>query len=430
MTTPARTIEKSGAPQRPGTSPHLSWLHPLGLISLSVYNFVMRFLTLGIHHFWGKNEVRKRIWSSIRVEGEPLEYTGTGAELFRGFLVIFGIVFLPVMLATFSVAVFFGPDSGISKGFQGGLYLAFLLLTGVAIYRAQRYRLSRTRWRGIRASLVGSSLKYGWTYFWTMLLVPVTLGWISPWRATRLQRITTDDMRFGTTAFSFTASSRPLYGPFATFWLLMVAFLAALPFLVTAIVPWPDMFAASETGEFKPPRPEDMARIVVGVYFALFLLGVVYMILSAWYRAAMIRHFSRHTHIDGLSFASTVTPGGLMWITVSNFLLLVAGAVVATATLAAIGLFIWTLAGAGLGSAIGDSIPPEQIGGVLGVPMVLLFFLAMGMLLPVAQARSTGYLVSHLRLDGTLDTAAIEASAEQNIKRGEGLAQAFDIDAL
>ena len=118
----------------------VSWLKPIGLLWLSIYNFIMRILTLGIHHFWGKTEVRKRIWSSVRLNGEPLEYTGTGRELFTGFLIVFAAVLLPTMLLTLAAVMLLGVDSVWLKVFQGALYAFFLFLTGAAIYRAQMSR--------------------------------------------------------------------------------------------------------------------------------------------------------------------------------------------------------------------------------------------------------------------------------------------------
>ena len=79
----------------------LGWSQPAGMVGLSVKNFLLRIVTLGIYGFWGKTEVRKRIWSGIRLNGEPLQYSGTGKELFLGFLVIFGVVVLPTMLVSF-----------------------------------------------------------------------------------------------------------------------------------------------------------------------------------------------------------------------------------------------------------------------------------------------------------------------------------------
>ena len=56
-------------------------------------NLLLRVLTLGIYHFWAKTEVRKRIWSAIRINDEPLTYTGRGMELFLGFLIVFLVVY-------------------------------------------------------------------------------------------------------------------------------------------------------------------------------------------------------------------------------------------------------------------------------------------------------------------------------------------------
>jgi hypothetical protein len=66
-------------------SPHQLGAPPGGFAGLSFLNGVLRILTLGVYHFWGKTEVRQRIWSAVRIDGEPLEYRGTVARLLRGF---------------------------------------------------------------------------------------------------------------------------------------------------------------------------------------------------------------------------------------------------------------------------------------------------------------------------------------------------------
>src|SRR5262245_1687148 len=77
----------------------LSWKHPTGLVALSFINLLLMIVTLGIYGFWARTEVRKRTWSAVRIEGEPLHYTGTGGELFLGFLIAFFLVFVPLMLS-------------------------------------------------------------------------------------------------------------------------------------------------------------------------------------------------------------------------------------------------------------------------------------------------------------------------------------------
>ncbi len=179
-------------------------------------NGLLRILTLGVYHFWGKTEVRQRIWSAVRIDGEPLEYRGTGGELLRGFLIVFFLILMPMGLASFASSLFLPATAHAIYNliFWGLLFL----LSGIGIHRARRYRLSRTRWRGIRGGLSGRSRGFAWTYLWTAMLVPLTLGWILPWRAVRLQKALFVDTRFGDNAFTFTGVAGPLYKRFWLVW--------------------------------------------------------------------------------------------------------------------------------------------------------------------------------------------------------------------
>src|SRR5215813_1154579 len=94
----------------PADAPHISWVDPPGgFAGLSILNGVLRILTLGVYHFWGKTEVRQRIWSAVRIDGEPLEYRGTGGELLRGFLIVFFLILLPLGLVGFGASLFLKP---------------------------------------------------------------------------------------------------------------------------------------------------------------------------------------------------------------------------------------------------------------------------------------------------------------------------------
>lgn len=359
-------------PEEP-TPLRLTWLHPTGLVGLSFVNFLLRVLTLGIYGFWAKTEVRKRLWSAIRIEGEPLQYTGTGKELFLGFLVAFGVVVLPIMLVSIAVNLAFGPDSLASNVFILLLYPAMFTLIGIAIYRAQRYRLSRTTWRGIRGALVGSDRAYGWKYFWTALLLPMTLGWIAPWRTTELQAMLTRDMRFGNRPFRFTADSGSLYGRFAVFWcgalvIVLLGALAATSLLGAEI----QRFESLDSGDFQPSL-----RFFVLLYAIIFVGGLFYALVGAWYRAGMLNHFAANTHFEGATFKANITAGGLIWLSLTNLFIIV---------------------------------------------------LTLGLLSPVAQARASRYMIEHMSIEGTVPLGEIAQGADQGITRGEGLAQAFDVD--
>jgi uncharacterized membrane protein YjgN (DUF898 family) len=350
----------------------LTWRQQSGLIGLSIINFILRVLTLGIHHFWGKTEVRRRIWSSVRLNGEPLEYTGTGGELFIGFLVAVVVLVVPVLVGTFAIVFLFGPDSIAQGVFIGIYYVAIFFLLGFALHRALRYRLSRTRWRGIRGGLEGSSMGYAWTSFWTALLIPFTLGWIMPWRQVKLQGILSNGMRFGSRPFRFSATSGPLYGRFAAIWFLsLVLFLG-----VGAVVGVAQYFALGAQSSTLAGPPEAFTALGIA---ALVVIYLIFGVLVAWYQAGAINHFAAHTAYEGAQFRANATTWSLIWLVISNMLIV-------TFTL--------------------------------------------GLLTPVAQARSARYMVERLSINGAVPLAEIAQRAKDPMRRGEGLAQVFDVDAF
>ena len=354
----------------------LSWKHPAGLVGLSLVNLGLNILTLGAYSFWGRTEVRKRIWSAIRIGGEPLQYTGTGGELFKGFLIVFLALIVPTILVSAAAAVLLGPEHPALDAIQLVILVLFFFLAGLASYSSQRYRLSRTRWRGIRGALVGSATSYAVTYFWTGIAALVTLGWLLPWRSTRLQADITKDMRFGSAPFTFTATAGPLYARFAVLWVVVATCVAGLILLFMGGIASLEALKAQATD----PDVTAVALTFLAVfYLGLFLVYVVYAVLNAWYRSSQIRHFAAHTEIAGATFNCTVTARGLIWIAVSNLAIVI---------------------------------------------------LSLGVLTPVALARSTRYMTENLALVGELAPGAILQTADQDLKRGDGLAHAFDLDGF
>jgi uncharacterized membrane protein YjgN (DUF898 family) len=354
----------------------ITWVNPPGgFVGLSLLNGLLRILTLGVYHFWGKTEARQRIWSAVRIDGEPLEYRGTGAELFKGFIIVFLLVLLPLSLMSL-LPLLLGTSLGWDALFQVGLGLVILALSGFAIYRARRYRLSRTRWRGIRGGLSGGTVPFAWTYIWTTALIPFTLGWIVPWRAARLQRALFNDTQFGDKNFTFTGWSGPLY---ARYWLVWVS---AIVLFFVAAVAIGVVLAAAAGG--RPPPPEaplppltgsQIAAIVAIVLGAL----LVFAMIRAWYSSGMFNYFAAQTKYQGCSFRLNTTVPSLVWLVASNY---------------------------------------------------LIRLLSLGVLTPVAEARSMRYIVERLSIEGDVDWPAIGQNPTALMARGEGLAGAFDVDAF
>ena len=162
----------------------------------------LELLTFGFYRFWLATDMRRHLWSNTLVDGDAAEYTGRARELLIGFLIALAII-VPVYLAYFLA----GLEAERVKAFASFPLIAFFYLFGqFAIYRARRYRLTRTVWRGVRFWMTGS----GWAYagraaLWGVAL-GLTLGLILPWRDAALERYKMRHSWYGDLQGSFEGS--------------------------------------------------------------------------------------------------------------------------------------------------------------------------------------------------------------------------------
>jgi len=168
------------------------------LFTLAIRLSILTVATLGFYRFWMKTRLRRWYWSAIRPGGHPLEYTGNGMEKLLGFLlaVVFlafyiGVVNLILMFASFSV--FSGATPAYALSFLGVIPLVFY-----ARYRARRYILARTRWRGVRFGLEAGAWRYAGRAVLYWLAALLTLGVLWPLLTFRLEEFRTNRTWFGT----------------------------------------------------------------------------------------------------------------------------------------------------------------------------------------------------------------------------------------
>ena len=152
-------------------------------------------ITLGIYRFWLTTHLRRHYWSAIRVQGDPFEYTGRGLEKLLGFLI--ALIILAVYLGIINMALAFAGLVSADDVTELQIMLQLSLIAALpliyfATYRARRYILARTRWRGIRFGMDLAAWGYTWRACLLVLLSIVTLGWLAvlnQWGHTGLQGV-------------------------------------------------------------------------------------------------------------------------------------------------------------------------------------------------------------------------------------------------
>lgn len=190
------------------------------IFNLGLKTGLLTIVTLGIYRFWAKTRLRRHIWSSTQVRGEGFEYTGTGMEKFLGFLI--AIVVLAVYLAVVNLILFalgleFVSEPTSQAEMVGQLILiyanffALLPLIYFAQYRSMRYKLARTRFRGIRFGMESAAGGYVWRALLLSLVTLISLGTLWPLMSFRLDKYMTDRAYYGDGLFEQAGKWTALY---------------------------------------------------------------------------------------------------------------------------------------------------------------------------------------------------------------------------
>ncbi len=189
----------------------------------------LELVTAGFYRFWLTTDIRRLLWSGTSIEGDAAEYTGTARELLIGFLFALAIL-VPIYLVYFLIGI----EVERAKAFASlPLFLFFYAFGQFAIYRARRYRATRTVWRGVRFWMSGSGWAYSWrACLWTLATF-FTLGLTLPWRESALERYKMRHLHYGDLPARFEGRGWTLFK--RGWWLWLLSFLIiTLPFIYPA----------------------------------------------------------------------------------------------------------------------------------------------------------------------------------------------------
>lgn len=285
------------------------------LAGIVVKGTLLTLITLGIYRFWYRVNLRRYYWSNTTLLGDGFEYTGTGRELLVGFLIMLAI-FVPLNFAASLVGLFAGEVVGsVISAIAAALILPALIQ--IFIYRARGYRLSRTRYRGIRFHQTGTGTAFLATTAKWLLLTALTFGIVLPYLREAMNRYKISNTHFGSLNANCGSSPKALMKHWLLVWgvamlLLVGGGLAAIGFALAT---------------FNGASAESL---VIGSGFLLILGGpalliglLVIAVLWQVYRVHEFRHFVSTTRFGELALSSDASAKTVIWITVKFLLLLV-----------------------------------------------------------------------------------------------------------
>lgn len=348
--------------------------------AIALQNALFNLITLGFYRFWAKTRLRRYIWGNIEYRGERLEYTGRGGELFLGFLIAIGILLALVFAFEFAIEAAGGPltvEAGVIQMIQS---VVIIFLVFVAIFRARRYRLSRSQWRGIRGGQSGSAVTFALKAMLWGLVLLLTVGLAYPVFRTRLMAYQVENTWFGSERAGFTGRAGELIGGWCIAWLLLIP-----------------------------------------------SLGLSYV----WYRVREFRYFASNCQVGPLSFASDLHTGRIVLIFLTNFFVWAA----VTFLFAAVGYALFTGGASPPPDGAGEEAVQLWLMQSLQNPglivLLLLYLVASGLIRTVVWLQPmVAEIATSVSVAGEMDFARLAQSSQDMPGRGEGLAEALDVGSI
>lgn len=275
-------------------------------IGIGFINALLGVITLTLHRFWGKTAVRKRIWSTTLMNDEPFEYTGTGGELFKGFVIATIAFTIPYLIIVF-LAQMAGPvGAGV---ILVGVALIVSFIIGLAIWLSFRYLVSHTTWRSIRFGLKGNPTEFAKFYWKQGLLQIVTLGFYTPNADIKVAKELWGNLHYGSINFNFDdqhVALDKIKKAFYILWGIGIGFGVIFGVLFGQSIISGSM--VSEDSSF-------ISLLVFPFYIALFLAALNY-------RATLLREIVKAIDLEGVKFNLNITMGGLFGLLFTNGLII------------------------------------------------------------------------------------------------------------
>jgi uncharacterized membrane protein YjgN (DUF898 family) len=389
---------------------------------LLVRGAVLLLVTLGIYRFWLATDVRRFLWGNTEIAGDALEYIGTARELLLGFLIAIALL-IPINVV-FYLAAF---ARGVIGQISGALALIVLALLGqFAIYRARRYRLTRTVYRGLRFHQTGSAWRYAVCALFWWGMIALTLGLAYPFAQANLERFKLRNTWYGDLQGNFTGSGLRLFFRGILFWLVVVG-----PFMLgaTVAIGGIDWSAIGDKGGGDVMSRIEAAGLGPALVVAALSLGWSIIAAAALYpafQAMMLRWWISGLRFGDLTVTSRLRTGAVyglyfrfVWIALLAGAALAIGVGIALAILG--GLSLW----------LGKGVVAELMTTIILIGSYVIVALAYSVIYQATvKLRLWKYGFESIELERLEVLDGVKAAAAAGSAVGEGLADALNVGGI
>lgn len=386
------------------------------LLPIALSNLFLTIVTLGFYRFWATTRERRYLWSKTRFIDDTFEWTGTGLELFFGFLIALALFGLPFLVLNLILqGLILQGQKEIAGGLIALIYVMLLYLAGVAMFRGLRYRLSRTYWHGIHGGCDNGGWGYGWSWMWKSFTAYIALALLFPWSMTSLWKQRWEAMSFGPHQFR----SSPEWGKLMPRYL--IAWFSPWVIMIGLVVLMIPMVIGGAAAGMDPEKSPVAFGAIIGGFILSFYILIP--LVALIYYATYMREVIGTMGLSTLEFDFTARTKDWIKLFLGNIGLYIIAGIIAAIPLSALGLL-----------ATLTKLQPGQnpfAGSILTLAaFALIVAIPFGLAGTFVRYRGWRFFVIHLEAGGEINLATLTQSTTRALKQGEGLLDAFDMGAM
>jgi len=272
-----------------------------------IINLLLSIVTLGIYSAWAKVRRKKYFYQNTLIDGVGFDYHASPVAILKGRIIAF----------VFFMAYAFSQN--VSPYLPMVFALIILFLMPWMVIRAMTFNARNSSYRGLRFDFAGGMREALFIFVSLPVLFIFTLGLIFPYMVMRQSRYLLENHKFGLTAFRMNAKAKDFYLIYGKVLLLVMGIGAALSALVALSVD-KDTLLNSIQG-----MQTGAALADFGLIMAAFILFYLLLIVGsgAYVQARVSNLIWNSTTLGNLSFRSSLRAHDMLWLYLSNLMLII-----------------------------------------------------------------------------------------------------------
>jgi uncharacterized membrane protein YjgN (DUF898 family) len=263
-------------------------------------NWILCIITLGLYYPWAKAKTLKYLYSQTSFEEQPFIFTGTGNEMFKGF--VKALLFIFILYAIVFATLFLG-KGGMIQIIILLVYLIFIAIIPLVLHGSYRYRMAKTQWSGIRFGYNGDRSELVKLFFRDLFFTIITLGIYGAWFSMNLRTYIIGHIQMGNARFKYQGNGGDFFvlnlkGYFLT---LITLGIYSFWWQKSLFNYYVDNLSLSDDGEGKmyckstATGGDFAALLIVNILIIVFTLGLGY----AWVATRTLDFVMKHILLKG-----------------------------------------------------------------------------------------------------------------------------------